>query len=106
MPRAVGSVLPSGKNKVRERLRAAGVGGVEDDPGVSAPRLEGSLWCNKSQDWRTEMNSVWGPLRWTDSTFPVVQWIRICLPIQGTWLRSLVREDSTCHRATKPVDHS
>ena len=26
----------------------------------------------------------------------VVQWIGICLPIQGTWVRSLVQEDSTC----------
>ena len=33
----------------------------------------------------------------------MVQWIRIRLPIQGTWVRSLVREDSTCHRATKPA---
>ena len=31
------------------------------------------------------------------------QWIRVCLPVQGTWVRSLVWEDSTCHRATKPV---
>ena len=25
------------------------------------------------------------------------------LLIQGTWVRSLVQEDSTCHRATKPI---
>ena len=35
----------------------------------------------------------------------VVQWLRICLPKQGTWVRSLVQEDSTCHRATKPLCH-
>ena len=29
-------------------------------------------------------------------------WIRIHLPIQGTQVRSLVREDSRCWRATKP----
>ena len=28
-------------------------------------------------------------------------WIRICLSRQGTWVWSLVQEDSTCHRATK-----
>ena len=33
----------------------------------------------------------------------VVQRIRICLPTQGTLVRSLLWEDSTCHRATKPV---
>ena len=25
----------------------------------------------------------------------VAQWLRICLPMQGTWVRALVREDPT-----------
>ena len=25
----------------------------------------------------------------------VVQWLRICLPVQGTWVQSLVLEDPT-----------
>ena len=33
----------------------------------------------------------------------VAQWLRICLPLQGTWVRALVWEDPTCHRATGPV---
>ena len=33
----------------------------------------------------------------------VAQWLRIHLPRQGTWVRALVQEDPTCHRATKPV---
>ena len=36
----------------------------------------------------------------------VAQWLRICLPMQGTRVQSLVREDPTCHRATKPVHHN
>ena len=36
-------------------------------------------------------------------TFLVVQWLRVCLPIQGVWVLFLVWEDSTCCRATKPV---
>ena len=36
----------------------------------------------------------------------VAQWLRICLPVQGTWVRSLVREDPTCRGATKPVCHN
>ena len=36
----------------------------------------------------------------------VAQWLRICLPMQGTWVRALVREDPTCHGATKPVHHN
>ena len=36
----------------------------------------------------------------------VVQWLRICLPMQGTWVRALVPEDPTCRRATKPMRHN
>ena len=35
-----------------------------------------------------------------------VQWIRIRLPMQETWVRSLGREDSRCLRATKPTLHN
>ena len=31
------------------------------------------------------------------------QWLRICLPMQGTRVRALVWEDPTCHGATKPA---
>ena len=30
-------------------------------------------------------------------TSMVGQWIRICLPMQGAWVQSLVQENSTCH---------
>ena len=46
---------------------------------------------------------------WSIKTFCVslvVQWLRICLPIQGTWVWFLVQEDSTCCRAAKPVSHN
>jgi len=33
----------------------------------------------------------------------VVLWLRICLPMQETWVPSLVREDLTCRGATKPI---
>ena len=36
----------------------------------------------------------------------VAQWLRICLPMQGTWVQALVWEDPTCHGATKPVRHN
>ena len=36
----------------------------------------------------------------------VVQWLRIHLPMQGTWVRALVQEDPTCRGATKPVCHN
>ena len=36
----------------------------------------------------------------------VAQWLRICLPMQGTRVRALAQEDPTCHKATKPVRHN
>jgi len=37
----------------------------------------------------------------------VVEWIRIPLPMQGTWVRSLVWEDPICHRAyVNPVNYN
>ena len=36
----------------------------------------------------------------------MVQWLRIHLPLQGTQVQSLVQEDPTCRRATKPVRHN
>ena len=35
----------------------------------------------------------------------VAQWLRVCLPMQGTWVRALVREDPACRGATEPVSH-
>ena len=35
----------------------------------------------------------------------VVQWLGICLPMQGTRVQALVREDPTCHGAPKPMRH-
>ena len=36
----------------------------------------------------------------------VAQSLRIHLPVQGTWVQSLVQEDPTCHGATKPMCHN
>ena len=49
-------------------------------------------------------------LKLPDGDFPgaslVAQWLRICLAMQGTQVRALLREDPTCHGATKPVRHN
>ena len=36
----------------------------------------------------------------------VVQWLRICLPMQGTRVRTLLWEDPTCWGATRPESHN
>ena len=38
--------------------------------------------------------------------FLVAQWLRICLPMQGTQVQALVWEDPTCRGATRPVSHN
>ena len=42
-------------------------------------------------------------LKWPYWTSLVAQWVRIHLPMQGIWVQSLVQEDPTCLKATKPV---
>ena len=36
----------------------------------------------------------------------VAQWLRTHLPMQGTQVQALVREDATCRGAAKPVCHN
>ena len=48
----------------------------------------------------------WVTLEKLSGTSLVAQWLRIRLPMQGTWVQVLVREDFTCHGATKPVCHN
>ena len=36
----------------------------------------------------------------------VAQWLGIRLPVQGTWVRALVRGDPTCRKAAKPLRHN
>ena len=40
------------------------------------------------------------------STSLVAQWLRVCLPMQGTRVRALVWEDPTCCGAIRPVSHN
>ena len=39
-------------------------------------------------------------------TYLVLEWIRILLPVQGTWIQSLAWEDSTSREATKSLHHN
>ena len=49
---------------------------------------------------------VIGIKRWSPRTSLVAQWLRVCLPMQGTRVRALVWEDPTCRGATTPVSHN
>ena len=66
-------------------------------------------WWGQSHDltWSCSSWSSWELIRNVNfGASLVVQWLRICLPMQGTRIRSLVHEDSKCRQATKPVCHN
>ena len=61
------------------------------------------LICQLHHTWRIKQPTFYNTFIGTSL---VAQWLRIGLPMQGTWVRPLVREDPTCHGATKPVRHN
>ena len=63
-------------------------------------RNETKLWSMKKTTTKEDI------LNYFHRTSLVAQWLRICLPKEGTRVRALVREDPTFCRATKPVRHN
>ena len=61
--------------------------------------LDSSLLRLKQRSQHSQRNS-------DVSTSLVVQWIRICLPLQGPWVQSPVWEDSSSLGAAKPLCHN
>ena len=58
---------------------------------MASPYLDNSKACILKQGARTSL---------------VEQWLGSHLPMQGTQVRFLVREDPTCRRGAKPEQHS
>ena len=75
-----------------------------------------SIWISRlskekplSPGWEGTIRSFEGlkrTERWRKWTSLVVQWLGVRLPVQVTRVQSLVWEDCTCRRATKPECHS
>ena len=49
---------------------------------------------------------IFFPIKNTIGDFPGVQWLGICMPMQGTQVRSLIWKDPTCRRAIKAMPHN
>ena len=92
----------------------------DSNPGLSAsmPHAVSPLWllaishCEAPREYLAGRTILWRVTVWQSLCSPqkgllgtslVAQWLRIHLPMQGTWVWALVREDPTCCRATKPV---
>ena len=69
---------------------------------TQAPRVMTTHRLSRKQLQKTDLR----PSRMRSRASLVVQWLRICLPMQGTRVRALVWEDPTCRGATRPVSHN
>ena len=64
---------------------------------------EDTIQINLEYMMRSEINQSQKDRYWVSL---VAQWLRVCLPMQGTRVRALVWEDPTCRGATRPVSHN
>ncbi|KAJ8797885.1 hypothetical protein J1605_017087 [Eschrichtius robustus] len=76
-----------------------------------AERKDGQNLCPRCPECNPitaqHLNSLLGGVKqFCCRTSLVAQWLRIRLPMQGTRVRALVREDPTCRGATKPLRHN
>ena len=79
-------------------------------------KLRTWIYFDYAMQWQSVLNSVKSINRKTifqigfknrkKGTSLVAQWLRILLPMQGTWVQALVWEDPTCCGATKPMCHN
>ena len=62
--------------------------------------------CPWALSWAHSTNVSISFKRAETGTSLVAQWLRSCLPMQGTRVQALVREDPTCSGAAKPLRHN
>ena len=74
--------------------------------GVTSGGTEGSRQIQEMYSRATVGDKEGQVSKETSRTSLVTQWLRIHLPMQGTRVRALVREDPTCCGATKPMCHN
>ncbi|XP_059785447.1 DNA polymerase delta subunit 3 isoform X2 [Balaenoptera ricei] len=70
------------------------------------PSVKGSSGENKRKRKRVLKSKAFVDEEGCIETSLVVQWLRVHLPMQGTWVQALLQEDPTCCGATKPVHHN
>ena len=63
-------------------------------------------WLNPALSYNTICSEIDSLKMGVQGTSPVVQWLGVCLPVQGKQVQSLVLEDPTFCAAAKPVSCS
>ena len=70
---------------------------MTSDPGLSTSTCPGvslPLQVINDKIGKVRKKYLWASL--------VVKWLKICLPLQGTWVQPLVWKDPICFEATNP----
>ena len=99
MPRIVSLILPSPEHTLPEILHLSKFAHHSSVTPLFFPQLRNLIHQSRLDICNFKTYSVkWASL--------MVQWWRICLPMQGTQVRSSVQEDLTCLGANKPVCHN
>ena len=73
--------------------------------GINSRTTEAEEWISDLEDRMVEFTKQ-NRIKNEKMASLVAQWLRICLPMQGTRVRALVWEDSTCRGAARPVSHN
>ncbi|KAJ8783826.1 hypothetical protein J1605_008869 [Eschrichtius robustus] len=89
----------------------ANAGDTGSSPGLGGSHMPRSNEAREPQLLSLRVWSLCSTTReaateWLERASLVAQWLRIHLPMQGTRVRALVREDPTCRGATKPMRHN
>ena len=77
---------------------------IQRDVGSSSGSTTYEL-CSLGQVISSIWSSISSSLKLRMGASLVAQWLRICLPMQGTRVRALVWEDPICRGAAGPVSH-
>ena len=105
-----GDIFP--KTGLRDPRESAGVGGLGRAHGELGPEevlplpLPNGPWQHATfpHPFQPGHGNRCGQKGWAGASL-VAQWLRVCLPVQGTRVRAPVWEDPTCRGATGPVSH-
>ena len=89
------------------QTRGVATGGVEDEGHFCNQATTPSIPLVQFYDFLLRVSiSLRSNVMLKTGTSPVAQWLRICLPMQGTQVRALVQEDPTGRGAPEPVHHN
>ena len=80
-------------------LHAFTAGGTGSTPGQGTSHVVYGQRKKKERKENVTKNSL-------NRASLVAQWLRVCLLMQGAWVRALAWEDPTCRGAAGPVSHN